>query len=144
MYHFPSGFVPKLASHGNSKSKIPFHPTWPSTMEHVKKECAQLGPKAVIQQVSEEVGGVCGASAPGELPRNEKQVTNTRKRMKLSIGGQGPSGEVDELFVVMQRAYSEDPQSKFIRAIRTSPDAAVVLAEDYILHFKYRLWNTHG
>ena len=107
-------------------ARYPPTPTWPSTMEHVKEECAQLGPKVVIQQVSEEVGGVCGAYVPGELPRNEKQVTNTRK---LSIGGQGPSGEVDELFVVMQRAYSEDPQSKFIRAIRTSPDAAVVLAE---------------
>ena len=79
VYHFPSGFVPKLAINGNAKHKIPFHPTWPSTMERVKEECAQLGPKAVIQQVSGEVGGVSGASAPGELPRNEKQVTNARK-----------------------------------------------------------------
>ena len=51
--------------------------------------------------------------------------------MKLSMCGQGPSGEVDELFVVMQRAYREDPESKFIHTIHTSPDAAVVLAEDY-------------
>ena len=89
------GFVPKLASHRNVKHKIPFHPTWPSTMERVKEECAQLGPIAVVRQVSVEVGGVSGASASGELPRNEKQVTNARKRMKLSMCERGPSGEVD-------------------------------------------------
>lgn len=89
------GFVPKLASHRNVKHKIPFHPTWPSTMERVKEECAQLGPIAVVRQVSVEVRGVSGASASGELPRNEKQVTNARKRMKLSMCERGPSGEVD-------------------------------------------------
>ena len=51
--------------------------------------------------------------------------------MKLSMCEQGPSGEVADLFVVMQRAYSEDPQSKYICTICTSPDAAVVRAEDY-------------
>ena len=50
-----------------------------------------------------------GASASGELPRNEKQVTIAKKRMKLKGCEHSPSGEVDELFVVMQRAYSEDP-----------------------------------
>lgn len=37
---------------------------------------------------------------------------------------QGPCGKVDELFLVMQRAYSEDPKSKFIHL---SPDTAVVV-----------------
>ena len=69
VYHFPSGFVPKLASHRNAKHKVPFHPTWPSTMERLKEECAQLGPKAVVQQISREVGRrVSGASASEELP----------------------------------------------------------------------------
>ena len=51
--------------------------------------------------------------------------------MKLSMCEQRPCGKVADLFVVMQRAYSEDPQSKFILTICTSPDAALVLTEDY-------------
>ena len=49
--------------------------------------------------------------------------------MKLGVCGRGPCGDVNELFIVMQEAYSGDPQSKFIGTIRTSPDAAIVLAD---------------
>ena len=121
----------ELVSHGNASHNKPFQPTWPSTMERVKEECTEQGTKTAVRQVSMEVGGTSDASASGELPRNEKQVTNAKKRMKLKGFEHGPSGEVDELFVVMQRAYSEDPQSRCIRTIPTTPDAAVVLAEDY-------------
>ena len=131
VYHIPHGFIPKLASHGNAKEKKPFHPTWPSTMGRIKAKCVEHGPKATVEHLSIEVGGLTGASAPGELPRNEKQVTNVRKEAKRKGRDCGPTGEVDDLFVVMQRAYSEDPQSKFIRSIRASPDPAIVLAEDF-------------
>ena len=30
----------------------------------------------------------------------------------------------------MQRAHTEDPSSKFVRAIRTAPDPAIVVADD--------------
>ena len=36
----------------------------------------------------------------------------------------------DNLFVVMQRAHTEDPSAQFIRGIRTAPDPAIVLACD--------------
>ena len=130
-YHIPHGFIPKLASHGNAKENKPFHPTWPSTMGRIKAKCVEHGPKATVEHLSIEVGGLTGASAPGELPRNEKQVTNVRKEAKRKGCDCGPTGEVDDLFVVMQRAYSEDPQTKFIRSIRASPDPAIVLAEDF-------------
>ena len=73
--------------------------------------------KETVEHLSSAVGGVLSASAPGELPRNEKQVTNLRQQAKLKGHACGPSGE---LFVVMQRAYSEDPGSKFIRSIRAA------------------------
>ena len=131
VYHFPPGFAPKIASHGNSRDKKPFYPTWPSTMDEIKKRCVKHGPKETVEHLSSAVGGVLSASASGELPRNEKQVTNLRQQAKLKGHACGPSGEVDELFVVMQRAYSEDPGSKFIRSIRAAPDPAIVLAEDH-------------
>ena len=100
-------------------------------MDQIKNECLIHGPKETVEHLSLAVGGVVSASAPGELPRNEKQVTNLRQQAKLKGNPCGPSGEVDDLFVVMQRAYSEDPGSKFIRSIRAAPDPAIVLAEDH-------------
>ena len=100
-------------------------------MDEIKNKCLKHGPKETVEYLSSAVGGVVNASAPGELPRNEKQVTNLRQLAKVKGHSCGPSGEVDELFVVMQRAYSEDPGSKFIRSIRAAPDPAIVLAEDH-------------
>lgn len=77
-------------------------------MDRIKAECLEHGPKGTMQSLSIEVGGVAGASAPGELPQNERQVINTRRQEKGKRQVCGPSGEVNELFVVMRRAYSED------------------------------------
>lgn len=45
-------------------------------MELIKKEGCASGPKGVVAFVSEKAGGVIGASAPGQLPRGEAQVSN--------------------------------------------------------------------
>ena len=100
-------------------------------MDEIKNKCSMHGPKETVEHLSSTVGGVSNASTPGELPRNEKQVTNLRQQAKLKRHAVGPSGEVDDLSVVLQRAYSEDPGSKFIRSIRAAPDPAIVLAEDH-------------
>lgn len=65
--YIPAGFKPYVVPHGNSKT---CKPTWPSTMEFIKKEgCAS----EVVALVSGKVGGVMGASAPGQLPRGGVQ-----------------------------------------------------------------------
>ena len=79
---WPPAFIPKIASHGNSKDKKPFYPTWPSTIDEIKKKCFTHGPKEMVEHLSSAVGAVLSASAPGELPRNEKQVTNLRQQSK--------------------------------------------------------------
>ena len=73
-------------------------------MSRIKEDSAAKGPKAVIECLSEEVGGMLGAVASGQLPRNEKQVTNIKQRSNLIRDGTDKAA--DELFVVMQRAYS--------------------------------------
>lgn len=40
----------------------------------------------------------------------------------------------DDLFVMMQRAHTEDPASKFVRDIKIAPEPAIVLAVDQQLH----------
>ena len=116
VYHIPKDFVPTVLPLGNSKTNKPFFPTWPSTMKMIKTEMAHNGPKEVVAAVSENVGGVLYANAPGELPRGERQVINARK-----FKGHGIDG-VDELFVIMQKAKAGDSYA--------SPDPAIVVASD--------------
>ena len=131
-YRLGSGSIPSPTSHGNAKENKPYYPTWPSTLSRVVDKCASCGPKKTVEHVSLEVGGILGASAPGQLPRNEKQVSNLRRRSKtypVSL-----SCASDELFAVMQRAHTQDPEHKFVRDIKTAPEPAIVLADNQQLH----------
>ena len=121
-YYIPSGFKPYVLPHGNSKSSTPFYPTWPSTLKLIKKEGSSTGPKEVVARVSERVGGVMGASAPGQVPRGEMQVSNVKRHLQFTDGH-----DCDELFIMMQKAKTEDP---FIRDIKATPDPSVVACTD--------------
>ena len=128
----PAGFVPTIKSHGNSKTHTPYHPTWSSTKNKIK-QCSTHGPKHVVASVSAAAGGVLAASAPGQLPRGEKQVINFKSKMALdsrlsSLPGASRDAAADELFIVMQKAYTEDPSHKFVRAVNAAPEPAVVCA----------------
>lgn len=124
MYRIPPGFVPSIKTHGNSKSDVPFHPTWASTKQCIKNECLIQGPDSTVSTVSVSAGGIVGASAPGMLPRDAKQVSNFKNKLKQSAS----SAADDELFSVMQQAYSDDPSHKFIRAVNAAPEPAVIVA----------------
>ena len=111
VYRIPPGFVPTVKKHGNS---LPFHPTWPSTKELIKKECLIKGPEHAVSSISGELGGITHASAPGMLPRDEKQVSNFKRKLYFQSRASKATGlstdaAADELFVVMQQAFSDDP-----------------------------------
>ena len=127
VYRLPQGFVPSITPPGNSREKSPFYPTWPSTMEQIKQESLVKGPRAADERLSLKAGGLLGATASGEMPRNEKQISNAKRRS--GVAGVGDSA-ADELFVVMQRAYAQDTMKKFIHDIRTAQEPAIVLASD--------------
>ena len=131
MYRLPAGFAPKLACHGNAKKSCskPFFATWPSTINTIKEECLHQGPKSTIEAVCAKSGGILHAAAPGQLPRNEKQVSVIAAKQKMKQKTKGSSVESDDLFVVMQRAHAEDLSSQFIRSIRAT-DPAIVIADD--------------
>lgn len=109
VYHIPKGFV---LPHGNSKTSQPFFPTWPSTMKMIKAEMEHTGPKEVVAAVSEKVGGIRYATAPGELPRGERQVLNAKKSKLKFKDNNG----VDELFVIMQKEKVGDSYVRDIKA----------------------------
>ena len=90
-------------------------------MKMIKSEMKSSGPKEVVSMVSAKVGGVMQAAAPGELPRGERQVINAKRALRFK------NEDMDELFVVMQKAKAEDT---YVRDIKTSPDPAIVIASD--------------
>ena len=124
-------FVPSVKSHGNSKQDTPFHPTWPSMKQEIAK-CELSSPKHTVATLSANVGGVLKASAPGQLPRNEKQVSYFKPKVKRdSIPGICRDAAADDLFVMMQKAaYTDDSGTKFVRAVNAAPEPAIVLATD--------------
>ena len=132
VYRIPPGYVPAVKKHGNSKVDLPFHPTWPSTKQRIKEECILHGPDNTVSLITAEQGGILNASASGMLPRDAKQVSNFKRKLSFQRTGSGPhlGAAVDDLFVVMQQAYSDDPAHKFVRAVNAAPEPAIVLATD--------------
>ena len=94
-------------------------PTWASTKKQIKDRCTVEVPKSVVASLSASVGGVLQTSAPGQLPRDEKQVMNYKLRasaeQRMSIFPPGTSHDVaaDDLLMIMQKAFTEDPSRKF-------------------------------
>ena len=135
-YHFPiDGFVPEIKPHGNSTiKKEPFHPTWSSTKQQIRQKCVDTGPKQVAALISAIAGGILGATAPGQLPRDEKQITNFKARevisSRLCTSNVAKDAAADDLFLVMQKAYSEDPSNRFVRSVNAAPEPAIVVSTD--------------
>ena len=95
-------------------------------MVKIKEDSSNKGPREIVEDVSRQAGGIVGAIASGQLPRDEKQISNVKRRTQ-----QGTMDSVaDELFVVMQRAYAQDTTNKFIQDIKMAPEPAIVLADD--------------
>ena len=57
----------------------------------------QSGHKGVTSSTSTEVGGVLGTMGPGQLPRNEMQISNIKRRVVI---------QEDELYIMMQQVIA--------------------------------------
>lgn len=79
------------------KKSQPFVRTMPSTLERVSTVAADLTPKPTVYAVSSHTGGVFGASSAGSQTRNERQVKNTRSKLKA-----GPMSSTDPLLSVQR------------------------------------------
>ena len=112
-YYITPKFEPYVRTHGNSKSNLAKY-DW--------KEGAHAGAKEILSSVSHNVSGVMGATAPGEQPRDEMQVSDAAAIAVYREGGMS-----DELLIVMQKAKAENP---FIRVVETTPDPAIVVCTD--------------
>ena len=65
----------RFLPHGSSKSELPFFGTLLSTSKVIKEKSSYLG----LKSVEKSIGGILDAKYPGELPRNELQVSNYKR-----------------------------------------------------------------
>ena len=127
----PSGFSPIIVSHGNTKSTQPFSPTLPSTTMDIKKKCVSSGPKEVVVNIERSSGGIFDASDPGQLPRNEQQISTFKRHTPVNIGQKlSCQGKSNELYSIMLQAHLEEGNEKFIRDVKAYPEPAIVLASE--------------
>ena len=77
-----------LPPHGNSKgNQLPYVRVNPSTMQLLKKETDdKASARKAFHNVEKKVGGLTGASAVSQLPRNTKQVYHVKNMKAKSMG----------------------------------------------------------
>ena len=131
MYYIPSGFSPVVVSHGNSKTAQPYFPTLPSTTLDIKKKCVLSGPKEVASNIENSACDILEATYPGQLPRNERQISNFKCHTPVSTGQKlCCQSKSNELYSIMLQAHLEKGSKMFIRDVKAYPEPAIVLASE--------------
>ena len=97
----------------------------PSVMSELKEAASQKTPKRALQFVSDEQGGIMGATSAGSLPRCRQQVKDMRRK----------KDDNDPLFSLMFMCKAEEGKGKdpFVRMVNAAPFLMMVLACDYTL-----------
>lgn len=128
VYHIPLNFVPSVTAHDNANSDKAFY--------------SNLNVCSVVPEVVASVsrtGVTVGASCPGELPRNEQEVSSFKKRKSRVVGADttlttSVHTEANDLYTVMLQAHLKDTNKKFARDIEAYPEPAILLASDHQLN----------
>ena len=100
----------------------------PSTRStSIKEECLSTRTHPVLSSTCTIKGWWHCWCVSSWYTTSKLQVVNFKKKVKYSSNCTSSIAD-DELFVVMQRAYSDDPAHKFIRAVNAAPEPAIVVA----------------
>lgn len=118
----------EIQPHGNSKGNQAFIPTTFSTKVALQEKASKLNsPRMVINEVSESVGGLLGASSESALPRNIKQVYNLSTL--YSKHGKASVDPYAQLVMKSKEEYKK-PEEVFIRSVVCAPEPVVILASN--------------
>lgn len=109
-----------VSPHKNPQSGKAFIPTAPSTLEVIKtKAKSHKGPSSIFDESVQEAGGVIYCEVAADMPRDVKQISNTRQTLK-------GKDEQDE-FASLPGFARQDPA---IRNLQWNPNPRVVFATD--------------
>lgn len=120
--------------HGNSRSgSEPYQRTLPSTLT-LLKESGNRPAKAIVSSIASEQGGLLGIRSAGELPRNQKQVYNTRLKKVAQCDQQdicaSAKEKADVLYYLMEQSRKCHGDTPFVRDVKAVPEPMCVLATD--------------
>ena len=124
----------QIKPHGKSKRTQSYCRTNPSTMQMLKEESKNVGPKGTVHHVYEKQGGILSAKNLGELPRNRTQVANVRRKSDVANSLCSRKSIRDPLFMVMEQSKLCEGKDKFVRIVTATPEPMCVLATDRQLH----------
>ena len=97
-------------------------------MNALKAEANVLLPKAAVEKVFDDKGGIMGAASQGELPRNREQVSNLRRKVNSQVPIYSNKGLKDPLYMVMEQ--SKLCGDSFVRVVTVSPEPMCILATE--------------
>ena len=113
-----------IPPHGNTKKeKASYRRTQKSTLSRIKQIPAK--PKNVVSVLHDEAGGSLGASSMSELPRNHRQIYNS----KYTTSSGAKPGKNDPL-VQQCKADLMPGARRFIRSVNFDTSPSCVLATD--------------
>ena len=125
--------------HGNAKDLIYYRYTQKCTLSRIKE--MEGKPKSVVAMLHNEAGGGVGSSSASELPRNRRQVYNS----KSSSAPITKPGKIDPLIELVQRCKDLLPGGrKFIRTVNFDTSPSSVLATDHQLQNLVRFCTKPG
>ena len=109
-----------VSPHKNSRSGKAFIPTAPCTRDAIKVNAKSLkGPSSIFDEEVEKAGGVIYCNVAADMPRDVKQISNTRQVLK--------GKEEQNEFAALLGLASQDPA---IRNLQWNPNPRVVFATD--------------
>ena len=113
-----------MRPHKSAKNELPYVRTKKSVLMKISDEASESKPMQVFDKVYESCGGVVGATSCGSVPRNIKQISNSKSVKK-------GASVVDPLFAVMEECKKEQSHANpFIRVVNAAPEPMCVLARD--------------
>ena len=133
-----------LPPHGNAKLDMtPYRRTQKSTLSKMKDTSGK--PKSVVSNLCSEKGGITGAASYSELPRNRRQVYNS-KCLSASNKSSNSSGRADPIFELIQQCRVDLAPGgrKFIRSVNFETSPSCVLSTDDQLQNLVRFCTNSG
>ena len=85
----------------------------------LRKMCVSSGPKEVASNIEISVGGILEATYPGQLLRNEQQISNFKRHTPVSTGQKlSCQSKSNELYSIMLQAHLDEGSKNFIRDVK--------------------------
>lgn len=129
VYRFkgPAHPIPKMKSHGNSKTGKPFTATKPSVIKTIKDKLGKEAPRKINDELFNAAGGILGVQNETDYARNMKQIYNANRTVPSKFV------EKDDLFTIISR-LGDDTYPVLNVHCSTTCHLAVTLATDYQLN----------